>query len=90
MRMYASMNAVKYIRTQVFKLQQAPFAGIAGVSQPTISRWEEADLKGSEPTRDQMNSIRSAAIERGLDWNDGWFFQSFPDEPEVAEPERAA
>lgn len=82
------MNAVEYIRTQVFKLKQAPFAAVAGVSQPTISRWEASDNAGSEPSRDEMNRIRSAAIERGLDWNDSWFFQTFPDV--AAEQESAA
>jgi transcriptional regulator with XRE-family HTH domain len=73
------MNAVKHIRTRVFKLKQAPFAEVAGVSQATVSRWESPKFSGSEPTRDEMNRIRCAAFERGLEWNDGWFFQNFPD-----------
>lgn len=83
------MNAVEFIRTKVFKLTQAPFAVIAGVSQPTVSRWEAPDNAGSEPSRDEMDRIRSAAKTRGLDWNDSWFFQTFPDE-EPAEKESAA
>jgi transcriptional regulator with XRE-family HTH domain len=82
------MNAVEFIRTKVFKLTQAPFAVIAGVSQPTVSRWEEPGNTGSEPSRDEMNLIRSEAIKRGLDWNDSWFFQTFPDD-EAAEKEPA-
>lgn len=88
MRMYASMNAVEHIRKRVFKLKQAPFAALAGVSQPTVSRWEEDSLPGSQPSRDEMDRIRSAAHERGLPWDDSWFFQTFPDEP--AEQENAA
>lgn len=84
MRMYSSMNAVEHIRKRVFKLKQAPFAAVAGVSQPTVSRWEEDQLPGSQPTRAEMDRIRSAALERGLDWDDSWFFQTFPDE-EAAE-----
>jgi DNA-binding transcriptional regulator YiaG len=85
------MNAVEYIRTRVFKLTQAPFAEIAGVSQPTVSRWEEDGFVRSEPTREQMNLIRSEAIRRGLPWSDSWFFQTFPDEPTGdAERESAA
>lgn len=85
------MNAVEYIRTRVFKLKQAPFAVIAGVSQPTVSRWEASDNAGSEPSREEMNRIRSAAFERALPWSDSWFFQTFPDEPiETSERESAA
>jgi len=65
------MNAVKHIRTQVFKLAQAAFADVAGVSQPTVSRWEQQDVS---PSRDDMARIRNAALERGLEWNDSWFF----------------
>lgn len=79
------MNAVKFIRTKIFKLEQLPFAVIAGVSQPTVSRWEAPDIKTSEPSRDDMDRIRSKAIERGLEWNDSWFFQVFPDEPAESE-----
>lgn len=75
------MNAVKFIRTKVLKLEQAPFAVIAGVSQPTVSRWEAPDIKNSEPNREEMDRIRNAAIARGLEWNDSWFFQIHPDEP---------
>lgn len=77
------MNAVKYIRTQVFKLRQAPFAAeVAKVSQATVSRWETDELMGSQPDREDMDRIRSAAMERGLPWNDSWFFQTFPDAAE--------
>jgi hypothetical protein len=30
-----------------------------------------------------MENIRKAALERGLAWDDSWFFQTFPDD-EVA------
>jgi transcriptional regulator with XRE-family HTH domain len=81
MRMICVMNAVAYIRTKVFKLEQAPFAGIAGVSQPTVSRWEQSEIENSEPNRRAMALIREEAIRRGLPWSDSWFFQTFPDEP---------
>lgn len=83
MRMYAFMNAVEYIRTKVFKMTQAPFAAVAGVSQPTVSRWEQDSMPGSQPTRAEMENIRKAAMERGLPWDDSWFFQ-VPDDDEVA------
>lgn len=67
------MNAVKHIRTQVFKLSQAPFAEVAGVSQPTVSRWEQQDVS---PSRDDLARIRKAALELGYEWNDSWFFDA--------------
>lgn len=72
------MNAVEYIRTKIFDVKQAPFAEVAGVSQATVSRWESKI--GSEPSRDEMERIRSAAIARRLPWDDSWFFQTFPDD----------
>jgi transcriptional regulator with XRE-family HTH domain len=68
------MNAIKHIRTEIFRIKQAPFAELAGVSQPTVSRWE-SDERGSEPTREEMDKIRQAAVARGLPWNDEWFFR---------------
>lgn len=84
MRIMRSMNAIRYIRTKVFNVKQAPFAKIAGVSQPTVSRWEEENQSGSQPSREEMGRIRKAAIDRGIPWSDGWFFQTFPDERETA------
>lgn len=77
------MNAVRYIRDKVFGLTQAPFAVIAGVSQATVSRWETGEL---EPDRDNMERIRSAALERGLELDYESFFKVPPDpEQEAAE-----
>lgn len=73
------MNAVKYIRTRIFKVEQAPFAVIAQVSQPTVSRWEAGHVR-SEPSLAEIERIRSEAEKRGLPWSDGWLFQTFPDE----------
>lgn len=67
-----NMNAVEHIRTQVFKLKQGPFAEVAGVSQATVSRWEK---QGKEPSREKLDNIRKAAIERGLQWSDSFFFE---------------
>jgi transcriptional regulator with XRE-family HTH domain len=82
------MNAVEYIRRKIFKLEQAPFARIAGVSQPTVSRWEHSEFENSEPSRKAMDLIRTEAAARGLPWSDSWFFQTFPDEPVEASVEK--
>jgi transcriptional regulator with XRE-family HTH domain len=74
------MNAIQYIRKDVFRLNQTDFAREINVAQSTVSRWESGavpDLKG-------MAAIRDAAIKRGIDWRDDWFF-STPTSQEVAQ-----
>lgn len=82
MRIMRGMNAVEHIRRNVLGLSQEAFSKVAGVSQPTVSRWERGEL---EPGRDEMSLIRSKAIELGKAWDDSWFF-----EVPQGEPERAA
>ncbi|MCX8282452.1 helix-turn-helix transcriptional regulator [Phyllobacterium sp. 0TCS1.6C] len=65
------MNTLKHIRKNIFKMTQAEFAAIAGVGQPSVSRWE----KGVAPSLDEMQAIRVAAAERKIKWNDAWFFE---------------
>lgn len=67
---------MKHIRTKVFAVTQSEFAALAGVTQASVSRWE----KGVAPSLDEMRAIRSAAEERGLPWDDKFFFET----PEVA------
>lgn len=71
------MNTLKHIRKNVFKATQAEFAAIAGVTQASVSRWEN----GVAPSLDEMRTIRNAAEERGLAWDDALFFAI----PEAAE-----
>lgn len=66
------MTPIAYIRTKVFDLRQTPFAEVAGTTQATVSRWENGEL---EPSRDNLDRIRGAALERGLPWDDRWFFE---------------
>lgn len=66
-----TMNVLKHIRTVKFAVTQAEFSAIAGVTQATVSRWEN----GVPPSLDEMRAIRSAAIERELDWDDSIFFE---------------
>lgn len=69
------MNAIRYIRKTIFQVNQAEFASLAGVTQATVSRWED-DENGAAPSLDEMTAIRRAAAERGLDWSDAWFFEA--------------
>ena len=47
-------------------------AVVAEVSQGTVSKWETEKLS---PDRSEMERIRSAALARGVPWDDRWFFE---------------
>ncbi|WP_367928106.1 helix-turn-helix domain-containing protein [Aquamicrobium sp.] len=81
------MTAIRYIRREIFKVTQSEFAALVGVGQATVSRWES----GVAPSLDDMQAIRSAASERGIEWQDRWFFEPATHEPAtpVSEPEVA-
>ena len=74
------MNALRHIRKHVFQVTQAEFATLAGVAQPSVSRWEN----GVAPSLDEMAAIRQAAADRGLEWDDRWFFEAPASSPESA------
>lgn len=82
------MGTIEHIRKAVFGVTQAGFGAIAGVTQATVSRWENGE---GAPSLDEMSNIRDEARVRGIDWNDGWFFDSPPSaqssEAETAETE---
>lgn len=86
MRIMRGMNTVEHIRKKVLGLSQEAFSRVAGVSQPTVSRWERGEL---EPGRDEMSLIRSKAIEDGKAWDDSWFFE-VPSQDEDADTEASA
>lgn len=65
------MNPLLHIRKNVLKVTQAELAAITGARQATISRWEQGKL---EPSLDELKRIRSFASERGISWDDSWFF----------------
>ncbi|TIN80733.1 helix-turn-helix transcriptional regulator [Mesorhizobium sp.] len=66
------MSAIRHIRREVFKVTQAEFAVLAGVTQASVSRWEA----GGAPSLDEMQAIRKAAADRAIAWNDAWFFEA--------------
>lgn len=74
----ATMNPIAHIRQEILKVPQSVLADIAGTTQATVSRWENGELN---PDIEQMAAIREAAIERGLSWDDRWFFEP----PDVSE-----
>lgn len=77
------MNAIRYIRKEVFGVTQIEFAAIAGVQQSSVSRWES----GVAPTLEDMQRIRAAAAEPGRKlkrkWRDELFFAT-PTQGEAA------
>lgn len=66
------MRPIENIRRNVFKASQAELARFAGTTQASVSRWE-GGLQ--EPSREEMANIRAKAHERGLRWDDRWFFE---------------
>jgi DNA-binding transcriptional regulator YiaG len=66
------MDPIVYIRKNLFRVTQDEFAAIARTTQATVSRWESGRL---HPDRGEMELIRSEAGERGIPWNDRWFFE---------------
>lgn len=67
-----AMSVIRHIRKAVFGVSQSEFAAIAGVTQATVSRWEN----GVSLSLDEMKAIREAAMQRGIVWDDGWFFEA--------------
>jgi transcriptional regulator with XRE-family HTH domain len=65
------MNAILYIRTEIFRVKQSAFAEIAQVGQATVSRWENGI---GSPSLEEMARIRTEALSRKLEWDDRWFF----------------
>ncbi len=66
------MSTMKHIRKNIFKVNQAEFSSLAGVTQATVSRWEN----GGAPSLEEMKAIRLAAEERDIEWDDRFFFET--------------
>lgn len=66
------MSTITHIRKNVLGMNQAELASLAGVSQGTVSRWEQGKLS---PSFEEMRRIREEAKRRGKRWNDTWFFE---------------
>jgi predicted transcriptional regulator len=75
LRIFQAMKQIEYIRKHILKVTQAEMAGIAEVTQATVSRWESGEF---EPSLGELGRIRAAAIQRGLLWNDSAFFEQVP------------
>jgi predicted transcriptional regulator len=67
------MRPIKHIRKSVLKISQAMLGEIAGTTQASVSRWETGEL---EPSLEEMARIRTAARDRGIEWDDRWFFET--------------
>lgn len=67
------MGPIEHIRKTILEISQAALGDIAGVTQATVSRWENGEL---EPGREEMARIRESARARGIAWDDRWFFEA--------------
>lgn len=66
-------SPARYIREVVFGISsQEAFACLLGVSQAQVSRWETG-VNGM--SRRVQTRIRELARERGIAWDDSWFFE---------------
>jgi hypothetical protein len=76
------MNVIRHIRLNLFGMNtQGEFAAAIGVTQATVSRLEA----GSEITLTVAKSIRSAAKERGIEWDDALLYEyEAPSDEEAA------
>jgi len=69
------MNVIRHIRLNLFGMNtQGEFAAVIGVTQATVSRLEA----GSEITLTVAKAIRSAAKERGIEWDDALLYEYEP------------
>lgn len=66
------MKPIEQIRREVFSVTQAEFAGLAGVTQATVARWESGELS---PRQEHMQAIRREAKRRRLKLRDSMFFE---------------
>lgn len=61
-----------HIREKIFGFRtQQEFADALGYEQATISRWESGEI---EMSRKAMDRIRDLAAQRGIRWDNNWFF----------------
>lgn len=65
------MNAIKTIRKDVLHLTLRELAEILGVSQGTVSKWENGQ---HGPTVEHLAKVRAYAQRSGIAWSDSWFF----------------
>lgn len=72
------MSALRKIRKEVLSLSQAELSALVGVSQGTVSKWENGELS---PSLDELSKLRTEAIARGIKWDDGWLFGCRPSTP---------
>jgi transcriptional regulator with XRE-family HTH domain len=80
------MNPIRFIRTRIFRLNQAEFGRMAGLSQPAVSRIENGE---QSPSLEDVARIRAEAKRQALSWDDAWLFGSIPNEASQAVRRRA-
>jgi DNA-binding transcriptional regulator YiaG len=67
-------TAMLHIRTKFFRISQEEMARWAGVTQSTVSKWEAGT---TVPLSTALKAIRNSAIQRGVPFDDRWFWEEF-------------
>jgi transcriptional regulator with XRE-family HTH domain len=75
------VNQLKHIRVAVLDMTQAAFADLVGVSQATISRWEQGE---GSPTLDHLQLIRAEFFRRRIPWREASLFNAAQPSPRRA------
>lgn len=76
------LTPAAYIRISIFGVQsQEDFGRLLGYSQAHVCRWEG----GMPISRPAQERIRALAAERGIAWDNNWFFEV----PQAAHPAAA-
>lgn len=68
-----TLTPLRHIRRTILGVTQQRLAELTGVSQATVSRWEDGELF---PSLNEMSAIRNEAIRLGKEWDDGLFFST--------------
>lgn len=66
-------SPIRFVRREVFRVNQEELARIGGVSRSRVSRYESG---ADSPSFAFLERLREEALRRGLEFSGDWFFQA--------------